>query len=224
MRKILILLFFIFSFSYADNQKLEYNENIIIFGLPIFFVSLAVDNDVQSFVQNNKNEMLDTATDIFNLAGSKFAYFIPFATGSFAKYKKDKKLFEASKTAFSASVISTLAVATLKFSINRERPDKSDKNSFPSNHTALAFAIFGSYAHYYTNTTTKIILYTIPTLTAFSRIYKNKHYLSDTVGGGIIGLSSVYLGKYLSEKFLYRIRLETNVNKNYFSFNLKYNF
>jgi len=88
----------------------------------------------------------------------------------------------------------------------------------------LAFAIFGSYAYYYTDTKIEYILYAVPTLTAFSRIYKNKHYLSDTIAGAIIGLSSVYFGKYFSKKYLSRFKLETSINKNYSSFNLKYNF
>lgn len=136
-----------------------------------------------------------------------------------AKHNKNTKLFEASKTAISSSILYTLTVTILKLSINRERPDKLDKNSFPSNHTALAFAIFGSYAHYYTDTKIEYILYAVLTLTAFSGIYK-----TDTIAGVIIGLSSVYFGKYFSKKYLSRFKLETSINKNYSSFNLKYNF
>ncbi|HIE58924.1 MAG TPA: phosphatase PAP2 family protein [Persephonella sp.] len=228
MKKVLSVFLLMFYFTYSkpleNNSNFKYNTNILIIGIPLFLVSLSIDNEVKNIIQNNKNSILNTTTNIFDFFGSKFTYFIPVSVAFLAKHNKNAKLFEASKTAISSSILSTLTVAMLKISINRERPDKSDKNSFPSNHTALAFAVFGSYAHYYTNTKIKYILYTVPTLTAFSRIYKNKHYLSDTIAGAIIGLSSVYFGKYFSKKYLSRFELETNINKNYFSFNLKYNF
>ncbi|RUM48695.1 MAG: hypothetical protein DSY47_04905, partial [Hydrogenothermus sp.] len=135
MKKVLSVLLLMFYFTYSkpleNNSNFEYNNNILIIGVPLFLISLSIDNKVKDIIQNNKNSILDTTTNIFDFAGSKFVYFIPISMALLAKHNKNTKLFEASKTAISSSILSTLTITILKLSINRERPDKSDKNSFP---------------------------------------------------------------------------------------------
>ncbi len=202
MKKILIFILSIFIVSYGkeQNQEFKFDKKIIYIGVPALTLSFLLDNSVKNFTQKNKSNSLNSITDIFNVAGSGYAIALPISTYALGEYKKDEKLAKTSRVAIASSVIAASIVFPIKYITHRKRPDNSDYYSFPSGHTAFAFAIFGSYAKFYKEGITPYILYSIPVLTGFSRIYKNKHYFSDVVGGAIIGLSSVYLGEWIEKK------------------------
>ena len=84
----------------------------------------------------------------------------------------------------------------IKHLVARERPENAlitvdwlvdtAEYSFPSGHAAMAFmmaillsSVFGR----------KYFFYTLAFLIAFSRIYLGVHYLSDVVGGAVIGVA-----------------------------------
>jgi len=201
MKKVLIFILSIFIISYGEQQ---FNRNIIYIGIPTLTLSFFLDNNVKDFTQKNKNKTLDNITDVFNIAGSGYAIALPISTYVFGEYTKDKKLIKTSRVAIASSVIAASIVFPIKYITHRKRPDGSDYYSFPSGHTAFAFAIFGSYAKFYNKGITPYILYFVPVLTGFSRIYKNKHYFSDVIGGAIVGLSSVYLGEWIEKNLSIR--------------------
>ncbi len=76
----------------------------------------------------------------------------------------------------------------LKLFIDRPRPDRSDRGSFPSAHAAFTFAWASFVAtdlkrqgyHWF-------FPYLVATFTSFTRIGGRKHYLSDVVAGGLLG-------------------------------------
>lgn len=67
------------------------------------------------------------------------------------------------------------------------------RGSFPSGHTTAAFAIATSLADDIHNVPVQVILYTFATGTGFSRIYDNRHWLSDTVFGAALGVTTAKL-------------------------------
>jgi membrane-associated phospholipid phosphatase len=89
----------------------------------------------------------------------------------------------------------------------RERPFRTDDHlnftgpklidrdfySFPSGHTTVAFALSTVLSENSKSDLLKIVSFLPAALTAYSRIYENRHWLSDVVLGGIIG--------YVSAKF-----------------------
>ena len=92
-----------------------------------------------------------------------------------------------------------LMVNTMKYSFREMRPDGSRRNSFPSGHTATAFMgaelLYLEYRH-----TAPLIAYTgfvAATLTGYLRIYNNRHYLNDVIGGACVGILSAQLADYL---------------------------
>jgi membrane-associated phospholipid phosphatase len=208
----LIFALFILSVSNAENIKkqeksFEFNKNILIVGVPLTVLSFSLDDEIKSFSQENKNDFLNSITDFFDFFGSEYAVIVPTSTFFYGTYKSDDKLAKASRVAVLSTITSVLVVYPIKLLTNRKRPDNSDDLSFPSGHTAISFAIFGSYAHYYNEGITPYVLYTVPVLTAYSRIYKNKHHFSDVVAGAVIGLSSVYFGKWLDGKINFRFSI-----------------
>ncbi|WP_294348702.1 phosphatase PAP2 family protein [uncultured Clostridium sp.] len=64
-------------------------------------------------------------------------------------------------------------------------------HSFPSGHTASSFAASAVFLAIDSELSAIIIL--IASLIAFSRLYLNVHYLSDIIGGGILGLICGYI-------------------------------
>jgi membrane-associated phospholipid phosphatase len=182
----ILVLFFLFSISG------EINAN-------------SIDREIQHFINKNKSETLDEVTSFFNQFGSAGSLIIPVLGYSYGAVNKDEYIKKTSQKAIYASVIAVSIVFPLKYVVARERPDKSDNLSFPSGHTALSTAIFVTYGKN-SKGIKKYLFYSIPFMVGFSRIYKNHHYFTDVVGGGLVG----YLSVILAEKFdnFYKKRLK----------------
>jgi membrane-associated phospholipid phosphatase len=88
----------------------------------------------------------------------------------------------------------------LKLGVNRQRPDKSDDNSFPSGHTSVVFHSAG-YIHRRFGFKYSIPAYVLAGFTAASRIDSKKHDILDIVAGAALGLGSnlLFTTKYQQE-------------------------
>jgi hypothetical protein len=150
----------------------------------------------------------------YHFGTALFTYF----TG---KVSHNESLEKFGSDLFRAQMINGLATISLKAMVYRRRPD-GGPFSFPSGHTSTAFTtatviyhdlgkVWGSAA------------YLGAAYVGFSRLQENRHYLSDVVGGAI-------LGTYLSFKVMHRKEKETRINispilgKNYRGFNLQMHF
>lgn len=93
------------------------------------------------------------------------------------------------------------AVNGLKYSVRRLRPDETSRNSFPSGHTATAFmaAAMLDKEYGWRSPWFSVGGYTVAAVTGVSRILNNRHWMSDVLMGGGIGIGSVYLGYFLSD-------------------------
>ncbi|MEI8135175.1 MAG: phosphatase PAP2 family protein [bacterium] len=91
----------------------------------------------------------------------------------------------------------------LKIIIGRSRPFTGDgaysfkpfqisdsRNSLPSGHTTVAFTVSSILARRINNPIATVLLYSAATSTAFSRMYHDKHWLSDTFLGAAIGTTA----------------------------------
>jgi len=77
-------------------------------------------------------------------------------------------------------------VYALKRIVGRPRPlSETERTSFPSGHTALAFTMATVAGHEHPEL--RAPLYFIAFATAFSRVYLGRHYPSDVIAGAIIG-------------------------------------
>jgi len=77
----------------------------------------------------------------------------------------------------------------LKLGINKQRPDMSNDNSFPSGHTSTVFHSAG-YVHRRYGFKYAIPAYALAGFTAASRIDSKKHDILDIIAGAAIGLGS----------------------------------
>lgn len=96
-----------------------------------------------------------------------------------------------------ATLIVVVAVCqALKHLVDRPRPAFSRRgfhhqfltsSSFPSNHTAVAFAMAYLVARLYPAWHTLLVLYALAGLIGLSRVYLREHYPLDVLGGAALG-------------------------------------
>ncbi len=117
----------------------------------------------------------------------------------FLGYKGKNTLADKTALFFISSVITNGTVGVLKRASNRMRPNHYNDYSFPSGHTASAFAgaellkqEYGDQSIWYS-----IAGYTAASATGIFRLYRNYHWFSDVVAGAGIGI--------LSTKFTYLV-------------------
>jgi len=102
---------------------------------------------------------------------------------------------------FTKSLLLTVGVTYgLKYSINKQRPDMSNDNAFPSGHTSTVFHSAG-YVHRRYGFKYALPSYALAGFTAASRIDSNKHDILDVIAGAAIGLGSnlIFTTEYQQE-------------------------
>lgn len=91
------------------------------------------------------------------------------------------------------AAVTTLGVSyALKYIVGKERPDHSDKRSFPSLHTAISFT-GAAFIHKRYGWKWGVPAYAVASYVGWSRIYAKKHDGWDVAAGALIGIGSAYL-------------------------------
>ncbi|MCL2629673.1 MAG: phosphatase PAP2 family protein [Alphaproteobacteria bacterium] len=73
----------------------------------------------------------------------------------------------------------------MKLAIDAERPDGTDNRSFPSGHTASAFA-GATFIHKRYGLEQAAIPYALAAFTGYSRVYADRHFWDDVIAGAAI--------------------------------------
>ncbi len=101
--------------------------------------------------------------------------------------------------ALSAAVTAGVTLG-LKYIVKEERPDFSNRHSFPSGHSAATFATATYIGRRY-GWKWSIPAYTLATYTAWGRVYGRKHHWWDVAAGAAIGAASsmIFTHPYLKK-------------------------
>ena len=105
--------------------------------------------------------------------------------------------YQGSWQLIKSGVVSRVAVEGLKFAVDKDRPDGSADDSFPSGHTADSFAAATFIQQRY-GWQWAIPAYIGATFVGYSRVESDKHYLADVLAGAAIGIIS---GLYFTEPY-----------------------
>lgn len=163
-------------------------------------VFFALDDEIQEFIQDERNGTTDDIANIFEPFGNgglTFGGLVGFYLyGHFFENSKAERTALLAVESFAVTGIFTFA---LKFSTGRVRPQSAqdskewngpnlDDVSFPSGHTSSAFSIATVLATEYKNVPwVPPVAYGLATLTGLSRLNDNKHWASDVFLGGALG-------------------------------------
>ncbi len=101
-----------------------------------------------------------------------------------------------------SNVILNTSVQLVKHGSHQLRPDGSDYNSFPSGHTAEAFASAELLRMEYKDRSPGygIAGYGVAAVTGYLRMYNNKHWLSDVLAGAGFGIASTKIAYWAYSK------------------------
>lgn len=118
-----------------------------------------------------------------------------------------------------AFVLMGVTVEGTKLAVNACRPDGSDYKSFPSGHTAIAFMgaefLRREYAH--VSPWIGVGGYAVAALTGFMRLYNNRHWLTDVIGGAGYGILCAQAAYWLYP-FISKVLFRKCYNKNIYLF------
>ena len=100
--------------------------------------------------------------------------------------------WEATLRAGGSIAASWTVTEVLKRTVREERPDKSDRRSFPSGHSSQSFAAAGSLHKRY-GWKVGIPAHAVAAFVATARVKAKKHYVHDVLVGAAIGEASAWL-------------------------------
>lgn len=191
------------------NKNLKFNyKQLIIPTVLIGYGVIGIESDglkfVNSGIKEEVNENIDEKITI-----DDFSQYLPAASvyGLNAMGIKGKHNFKDRTIILGTSyLLMSATVLSLKSITKVERPDGSAFNSFPSGHTATAFAGAEFLWQEYKDVSVwyGISGYIVAAGTGAFRIYNDKHWLTDVVAGAGIGILSTkvayWINPFMQEK------------------------
>jgi hypothetical protein len=160
-------------------------ENVIPM---VFGASLAGSGN---FVDRHAQSMFGGKAQGFGAIGEKagsMKVMIPLTVGLFAagRTSSDSRFRAATYDMAEAVVVNGIYTAGLKNAVKRQRPDGSDRLSFPSGHTSSTFAM-ASVANAHYGAKVGIPAFALASAIGFSRVERGKHNVSDVLAGATLG-------------------------------------
>ena len=171
-----------------DFHNLLTQKNISIIGIGIGLAGIAHRWDDNLDGQAHKLPIFKVTADPSNIYGSSF-FNLPATLGLylFARAAKRPQLQAVSSDLLRALLWTQALIGPVKHATRRHRPDRSNRLSFPSGHTANAFAIAGvMHAHYGPRLSVPFYVWSL--LVGGARMEDNRHFLSDVIAGAAFGI------------------------------------
>ncbi|WP_201594358.1 phosphatase PAP2 family protein [Psychrobacter vallis] len=150
-------------------------------------------------------------------AGDILSFAIPAIAYGSTYHMDDKEGRQQFYQSFAANLAVTHA---LKSTIDKERPDNSDNDSFPSGHTSMAFQ-GASFIHKRYGLEYSIPAYVGATFVGYSRVQADKHDVADVLAGAALGVAS---SMYLTKSYNDQLVITTNLEPDYYGLSVHYQF
>lgn len=187
----------------------SYKPKVAAFIIPAVFIgygvmSLTGDNVIRRLDYSTKGELQEDHP-LFAAHADDYMQFAPAAAVyglNLLGIKGKHTLLDATGLYVLSSAIMGGSVTALKKATHRLRPNGSGYTSFPSGHTANAFAAAEFLKQEYKDVSPwyGYAGYTVAIATGVLRTYNNKHWASDVVAGAGFGILSTKLSYLLYPK------------------------
>lgn len=179
----------------------------------ISIVSYVYDKEIYDFFQRNRTQTTEAISKYAIEPWGSGLYSLPMLAGIYLSGIKDDRHRNVALTGLKAYLLSGGATMVTKYLFHRHRPEDDDPanpylwegpfqftteyTSFPSGHTATAFAIASVLACGYRDKIwVGLTSYSVATLVGLSRIHDGKHWATDVIGGAALG---TFIGTTLSK-------------------------
>lgn len=169
-----------------------------------------LDEPAQDWIQRHRSEGSDDAAGIFRREGEPIWWGgITVGLTAVGLIIGDADVARTGARAMTSVAASALASTGIKYLVGRSRPaervgafefhpfsslkDSSGvelRLSMPSGHTTAAFAVATTLADDIDSPVADILLYTLATGTAWSRMNDDRHWLTDTAFGALLGITT----------------------------------
>ena len=159
------------------------------------------DQEIQDWAQDHRTSTSGDISEVVRKLGEG-PFLIGLIGGLYAtgELAKNNSLRKTALLSLESWLTSGFIVWVFKVVVGRARPSTGDPrntfhmfsgksrfHSFPSGHSASAFAVATTIADQTENIVVDIFVYSLATSVAFSRVHDNKHWLSDVFLGSAIG-------------------------------------
>lgn len=177
----------------------------------LLVATFAADQELreQLYVQSDGSR-LGLARQLSALAQPTFMASSLALTYGVGQLTHDARLRTASERGAVAVGVATAASGIIKIAVGRARPDAGadpdalypgsfvgKHQSFPSGHTAVAFALAATAAHEFHGTIPAVVAFTTATAVGWSRVYRNVHWSSDVVAAAVVGVAAARMAARL---------------------------
>jgi len=129
------------------------------------------------------------AASTIEKAGDAVSVLLPLAGIGMATLKGDR---QGQRQFLWSATTNAVITAGLKSAIDKQRPDGTCCNSFPSSHTSFAF-MGASFLQSRYGRKFAVPAYGAAAFVAYSRVAADRHYVEDVIAGAAIGYLSSYL-------------------------------
>ncbi|MFH6944183.1 phosphatase PAP2 family protein [Flavobacterium sp. FlaQc-50] len=207
------------SIDSTASHHLKFNyKQLIIPGVLIGYGVIGLESDqLLSFNSQINKEVTEDIDQKITI--DDFSQYAPaasvYALNAFG-VKGKNNMRDRSVIFVTSYVIMASTVLGLKSIVHEDRPDGSSNNSFPSGHTATAFAGAEFLWQEYKDKSIwyGIAGYAVATGTGLFRIYNNRHWLTDVAAGAGIGILSTkiayWMNPYITKKLFGKSASEHN--------------
>lgn len=160
-----------------------------------------VDQPIADFFQSHKNGTESyISRNILEHFGAEHSFIVMSGIFVYGAFKHDNRCISTALLALESFTLASLMTRIPKTLVGRQRPDNWEGNgpyeingpfkgnSFPSGHTTASFAVASVLATQFRDIKwVPFAAYSVASMVGLSRIYDNKHWLSDVVAGAAIG-------------------------------------
>jgi membrane-associated phospholipid phosphatase len=173
-------------------------------GLLAVGLATLADEGLRNTAQNHRSATKDDVAKIFRRMGQPEVYgVVGLGTIAAGIIAGNPRLRRAGERMSAGMLVAAFITTGLKETVGRRRPQSpanafqfkpfSGRDSWPSGHTTMAFAVATGVADEVHSLPVTIGLYTAASMTGWSRINDDKHWLSDVVMGALVGITSTKL-------------------------------
>jgi hypothetical protein len=162
------------------------NLYLSVIGGGLGLATHGLDDDVNARLRGHQ----DAARPVFALG--KYIGQTPVQAGlavgtyAFGRATHTAKVSHFGMDLLRAQILTAGLTEGLKYATQRQRPDHSNRLSFPSGHASITFAS-ATVIERHLGWKMSVVGYSVASYVAASRLHDNRHYLSDVVVGAAVG-------------------------------------